>query len=194
MMKQLRYVISKSNFNIIYFLLVFFFMYYGFYFYVALSTPGGRLYSPFLCHYLNIPDWLSIVVVKFSVILLKIAGYSVYQKSPANITLQGSTGANIIWGCLGAGVMILWFAFIVAHKARLVYKFKWIIAGILIIYFFNAMRIATILLSYKYNWSYLRSFNAHSTFNNITYIIIVILMLLFIRNYNRAKKQRIKNP
>ena len=191
MMKQLRYVTGKSNFNIIYFLAIFFILYYGFYFFVGLSTPGGKIFIPFLYQYVNIPNWLSIIVVKFTMLLLKIAGYNVYQKSPENVTIIGGTGANIIWGCIGIGVMVLWFAFIMAHKAQLIYKLKWIIAGVIIIYFFNAVRIAAILLSYKYKWSYLKSFNAHSTFNNITYLIILALMFFFVRNYNRREKKQI---
>ncbi len=181
---------KKSNFSILYFLLVFFILYYGFYFYIGLSTPGGKVFIPLLYNYLNVPYLLSILVIKLSVLLLKITGYSVYQKHAANITIKGSRGANISWGCLGAGVMILWFAFITAHKARLRYKLKWIFAGVTLIYIFNAIRIISILLSYYYNWYYLQSFNAHSTFNNITYAIIIILMIIFVRNYNRTEGRR----
>lgn len=182
---------KKTNFSIVYFLIIFFVLYYGFYFYIGLSTPGGKMYFPFLHTYLNIPYWLSIIVVKASVLLLKIAGYDVYQRSAVNITIRGSHGATIAWGCLGAGVMIFWFAFIMAHKAKGTYKLKWIVSGIAIIYLFNAIRIAAILLSYYYNWQYLQTFNAHSTFNNITYIIIIILALIFVYNYNRTEGRRI---
>src|SRR5699024_6440173 len=101
---------------------------------------------------------------------------SVYQKSAVNITITGSTGVNVIWGCIGVGVMILWLAFIMAHKAGILYKLKWIIIGIAGIYLFNTLRIMGILLSFKYNWGYLQSFNAHATFDNITYVIIIIFM------------------
>ena len=181
---------KKSNFSILYFLLTFLILYYGFYFYIGLSTPGGKVFIPFLYNYLNIPYWLSIVVVKLSVLLLKITGYSVYQKSAANITIKGSRGANISWGCLGAGVMILWLAFVSAHRAAFKFKLKWILGGIIFIYIFNAMRIIAILLSYYYHWYYFQSFNAHSTFNNITYVIIIILMIIFVRNYNRTEGRR----
>ena len=188
MMKQLRYLISKSNFNIIYFLVAFFILYIGFYFYVGVCTPGGKTFSPFLYHYLNIPNWLSIAVVKSAMLVLKIAGYSVYQKSANNITITGSTGVNIIWACLGMGVIMLWTAFILAHKARIAYKLKWIGIGIASIYFFNVLRIVAILLSFKYNWRYPQSFDAHSTFNDFTYIIIIVLMIIFIIKYNRRMK------
>lgn len=181
---------KKSNFSVIYFILIFALLYYGFYGYIGLSTPGGKIYSPFLYRYLNFPDWLSIAVVKTTLVLLKIAGYSVYQKSPFNITITGGHGANIAWGCIGIGVTVLWFAFIMAHRARFIYKLKWIAAGIALIYLFNAVRIAAIILSYQHHWRYMQSFNAHATFNNITYVIIIILMLIYIRNYNHTEGKR----
>lgn len=189
MIKQLRYITGKSGFNLPLFLVIFFALYYGFYFYVGVVTPGGKTFSPFLYRYLNIPEWLSIAVIKCTILLLKIAGYPVYQKSANNVTIAGSTGVTIIWACLGMGVMVLWTAFIAAHKATLAYKLKWISIGIVSIYTFNVLRIVTILLSFKYHWRYPLSFDAHSTFNTFTYIITVVLMAIFIIQYNRAQKK-----
>jgi exosortase/archaeosortase family protein len=157
---------------------------------VGLSTRGGKIYSPFLYSYLNIPDWLSMFVAKSSALLLKVLGYDAYQRSAVNVTIRGSRGATIAWGCIGAGVMFLWFAFIIAHKAKPVYKLKWIIAGILLIFLFNTFRISFIVLSYKYNWVYFQSFNAHATFNFITYVIIILLMGFFVFNYNKLQQQQ----
>ncbi len=180
---------KKSNFNIIYFLIIFFILYYGFIIYVGLSTRGGKIYSYFLYSYLDIPDWLSMFVAKASTLLLRILGYDAYQRSAVNVTIRGGRGATIAWGCIGAGVMFLWFAFIIAHKAKPVYKLKWITGGILLIFLFNILRISFIVLSYKYNWVYFQSFNAHTTFNFITYIIIILLMGFFVFNYNKLQRQ-----
>src|SRR5690242_4128911 len=133
---------KKSNFNIIYFLIIFFILYYGFIIYVGLSTRGGKIYSSFLYSYLNIPDWLSMLVAKASALLLKVLGYDAYQRSAVNVTIRGGRGATIAWGCIGVSVMFLWFAFIIAHKAKGVYKLKWIIAGISLIFLFNILRIS----------------------------------------------------
>ncbi|HYJ65955.1 MAG TPA: archaeosortase/exosortase family protein [Parafilimonas sp.] len=181
---------KKAKFNIIYFLIIFCALYYGFIIYVGLITPGGKTFSPFLNSYLDIPDWLSMFVAKASTLLLKILGYDAYQRSAVNVTIRGGRGATIAWGCIGAGVMFLWFAFIFAHKAKPIYKLKWIIAGILLIFLFNILRISFIVLSYKYNWVYFQSFNAHATFNFITYIIIILLMGLFIFNYNKLQRKQ----
>ncbi len=96
---------KKSNFSIVYFLVIFFILYYGFIIYVGLSTPDGKIYSPFLYSYLNIPDWLSIFVAKAATLVLKILGYNAYQKNTSNISIYGSRGVTIAWGCIGVDVM-----------------------------------------------------------------------------------------
>lgn len=180
---------KKSNFSIVSFLLIFLIVYYGFYFYVGLTTPGGKLYAPFLERYLNAPYWLSELVAKCSELLLKIMGYNAYQKTAVNVSLKGGHGVQIIWGCVGIGVMVVWLAFVVAHRAAKIYKLKWIMIGVGLIYLFNIARVVAIVLSINYHWSYLESFNAHSTFNNITYLIIVLLMVFFAYRYNHYQRR-----
>lgn len=181
---------KKISFNIIFFLIIFFTLYYGFIIYVGLITPGGKTFSSFLYSYLNIPDWLSMFVAKASTIVLKTLGYNAYQKNAVNISIYRTVSVNIAWGCIGASVMFLWFAFIVAHKANVRYKLKWIMSGIALIFIFNISRIVFIALSYYYHWHYMLSFNAHATFNFITYGIIILLMGFFVFKYNKLQRRQ----
>lgn len=171
------------------FIILFFILKQGFYVYVGLTTPGGRLSVPFLAEYVNVPYWLTVITSKISKLLLELSGYDVYQKHPANITIRGGHGVNLAWGCLGVGPMSLWIAFIVAHRYyKIKYKLKWIIIGIVSIFTLNIFRIVMIALSNYYGWLRIQSFDAHTSFNLLTYCIIIILMLVFIRNYNRRKE------
>src|SRR5205085_10613536 len=113
-------------------------------------------------------------------VLLQVAGYSVQQTSVVNVTITGSRGVTIAWGCLGIGALSLWIAFITAHQCSFKYKLKWILPGIAIIFTLNILRIAMIALSNHYNWVYIRHFNAHSSFNLLTYAVIVLLMIFFV--------------
>jgi exosortase/archaeosortase family protein len=181
--------VRKSDFNILLFLALYFLFKEGFYFYVGLTSPGGKLFSPFLSQFANIPYWLSALVTGGSKLLLKIAGYAAYQKNPTNITITGGGGVNIAWGCLGVGAISLWIAFVIAHRWAVKHKVKWIAAGIVFIFVVNILRISTIALSYYYNWKYLRSFNVHTSFNALTYAVILIFMLFFTLQYNRQKNK-----
>jgi len=179
---------KKSDFNILLFLFLYFFIKYAFYFYVGLTTPGGKIFSSFLINYANFPYWLTITVTKISKILLELSGYEVYQISDSNITIRGSRGVTVAWGCLGVGAIGLWIAFIIAHRNFSVKnKLKWVVAGVALIFIINILRIDMIVLSNYYNWKYFRSFNAHTSFDILTYAVILVLMLVFVFAFNRRK-------
>jgi exosortase/archaeosortase family protein len=183
---------KRSEFNIILFVLLYFFIKYAFYFYVGLATPGGKLYLPWLEAYANFPYWLSVVVAKISAWSLTLLGYSVYQLGADNVSITGSRGVTIAWGCLGIGAIGLWIAFITAHKAKLKFKLKWVLWGVAAIFMVNIIRIDMIALSNHYNWKYWMSFNAHTSFDILTYAVILIFMLIFVLLYNKNKKKKIR--
>lgn len=180
---------KKPDFNIFQFLVLYMLLIQGFYAYIGITSEGGKLFSPFLNKYANFPGWLSIAIAQFSRILLQLSGYTVYQLNPANVTIQGARGVTIAWACLGAGAMSLWVAFIVAHKVNIRFKLKWIIAGLGLICLINTLRVALIALSNYYHWTYIRHFDAHSSFNMLTYAFIILLMYIFVRRYNYLKKK-----
>lgn len=180
--------VKKLKFSIPLFVGLFIVLLQGFYLYVGLTTPGGKMYSALLGEHANFPFWLSAFVAKCATLLLKLAGYAAFQKSAINVAVANS-GVNIAWGCLGVGAISLWTAFIAAHRCSLQYKLKWILPGVVLIFIINIIRVALIALSGYHNWAYIRHFNAHSSFNTITYGIIVLLMVFFVRAYNRLTGQ-----
>jgi exosortase/archaeosortase family protein len=182
--------VKKSDFNIFRFLALFIILIEGFYLYVGIISTGGKFYSPFLAKYFNFPHWLTIVVAKSSSLFLQLLGYSVHQANPANISINGATGVTIVWPCLGMAPISLWIGFIAAHRYKTSYKLKWIIAGIGIIFLVNVLRIAVIALSYYHKWFSLEHFNAHTSFNILTYAIILLLMYIFIKDFNFKKNAR----
>jgi len=185
--------VKKVKFSIPLFLGIFIILLQGFYIYVGVTTKDGRIYSAFLEQYANFPFWLSAFVAKCAAILLQVLGYTVHQTSIVNVTITGSRGVTIAWGCLGIGPLSLWVAFTTAHRCSFKYKLKWILAGVAIIFALNILRIAMIALSNHYNWVYVRHFNAHSSFNILTYVIILLLMVLFVKRYNRLTEHK-TNP
>ncbi len=178
---------KKSDFNILRFLAFFIVLIEGFYIYVGIISIGGRLYIPFLARYFNFPYWLTVAVAKSSVLFLELLGYSVHQANAVNISINGATGVTIAWPCLGVAPISLWIGFVAAHRYKAAYKIKWIIAGVCIIFLVNVLRIAVITLSNYHKWFYLEHFNAHTSFNILAYAIILLLMFVFIKNFNYKK-------
>lgn len=186
--------VKKVKFSIPVFLVVFIVLLQGFYAYVGLVSGGGRIYSSFLNHYANFPYWLSAFAAKSAAFLLQLLGYQVHQSSPVQINIAGSRGVIIAWGCLGVGPISLWIAFITAHRCKRKYKLKWILPGIGLIFLLNILRMAMIVLSNHYNWERIKHFNAHSSFNTLTYGVIVVLMIFFVRKFNRLPENKTVSP
>jgi exosortase/archaeosortase family protein len=179
---------KKTDFNVIKFLVIYIVLLQSFYLYVGITSEGGKLFSPFLSKYLNFPGWLTYVIAGLSKFFLSVAGYTIYQQNAANITITGSRGVTIAWACLGAGAMSLWIAFIAAHRGSFKYKTVWIFGGLVLICLVNAARVAMIALSNYHHWLYLQHFNAHTSFNIVTYAVILLFMYVFARSYNKTKQ------
>lgn len=182
-----------AYFNIARFLLIFLIIHFLFYAYIGILSPSGKTYSPFLNRYANIPAWFTYFICKSAKGLLQLMGYSVYQKAANNVTISGSRGINIIWACLGFGVMSFWTAFIAAHKATIKYKSKWIAIGILLITGINILRIALIALGFHHNWKAFNAIEPHFAFNVVSYIAIIALTVWFVFNYRKTYNQRHSN-
>ncbi len=175
----------NSRFSIPKFLIIFVVLSAGFYGYVGLITPGGKTFSPFLAELPDVTTWFTSFIAKSAKFLLEISGYNVYQKSPSNVTIQGSRGVTILWACLGFGVMSFWTAFVAAHKNPIKYTLKWIAGGVAALIAINIIRIMLIALAFHHNWAMISSFDAHSSFNIAAYVLIFLLMFLFIRDNNK---------
>lgn len=174
----------NQKFNVYTFLLLFILLYYSYVFFIGLITPGG-LYIPFLERYFNIPAWLTYGICSAAKFLLRLADYDAYQKAPNNVSIHGGRGVNIIWACLGFGVMSCWTAFVAAHNADRSYKIKWATIGISSIILLNIIRIASIPLAFFYHWDRYNAIDVHFIFNVASYGVIVLLAVLFIRSFNR---------
>ncbi|MFT4154834.1 hypothetical protein [Parafilimonas sp.] len=185
--------LKKKGFNIILFILLYIVILQGFYFYVGLISPGGRLFSPFLSRHANFPGWLAVFIAKTSGFLLQFAGYSVYQRKPFSLAIAGSSGVTIGWACIGVGAISLWIAFIASHRAPVRYKLKWILPGIILLCILNIARVIIIALSLYYRWHYPMHFDVHTGFNVLTYSVIAIFMYLFAGNYKRLNQSKKNN-
>ena len=190
---QYRCMFKNHTFHILRFLLLFSGLTIAFYCYIGIVSPGGKTYSLFLDRYANFPAWLTYFICKSAKGLLQLIGYDVYQKKPNNVTITGGRGVNIIWACLGFGVMSFWVAFVAAHYAKWLYKLKWIFAGVALITGINILRIALIALALHHNWKAFMAIEPHLAFNVVSYIAIIALAVWFAFRYKRHEEIRSKN-
>ena len=180
----------SRTFSIPVFLLAFLLLTAAFYTYIGIVSPGGKTYSSFLDKYANFPAWLTYFICQCAKGLLQVLGYEVFQKSANTIAIRGSRGVNIIWACLGFGVISFWAAFVVAHKAAIGYKLKWLLTGAAFITLLNIIRIASIALANHYRWKDYQSVEPHFLFNVVSYIAIIALAVLFAYRYQKLTPRK----
>ncbi len=184
--------LRNRRFSLLQFLLIFFLLSISFYSYIGIVSPGGKAYSSFLDNNANFPAWVTYFICQCSKVLLQLAGFDVYQKALNNITIRGSRGINIIWACLGFGVISFWTAFVMAHRASWKYKSIWALIGVVSITVLNIIRITSIALGNYYNWKAYIEIEPHFAFNVASYVVIFGLMFWFIRKYNEYDINREK--
>lgn len=171
MSKQFWYFLLK-------FLLTFCILYYGTIAFIGLTAPGG-FYWAFADHYLNYVSGLRWILLHSSAALLKLSGFSVYLKDIYTIRLQNGIGVHVGYDCIGYGVLIFWFSFILANQLSLKRKIKWIVGGLLMIWIINVVRICLMLVAVNQNWKSPFNFDNHTWFNIVAYLAIFTMMYFF---------------
>lgn len=171
------------------FLTLYSFFYFGFMFWIGYSTPGNY-YSPFAEKYLNLVRWLRESLVFGVETLMQLFGYEIKTNSTLRkINVANGHGVTIANVCLGYGVMSVWAAFVLTYPSSIIKKIKWLIGGLMTIWFTNLLRILTLLLLVnqpkKIN---VNQFGDHHDVYNIIAYAIIIAMIFF---YTKEKKPTI---
>lgn len=176
-----RYDPGKPNSTIIFplrFLFWFSVLYTSNIVFISLSTSGGR-YSDFIGTHLNyITEWRNFTVCGTS-ILLKQLGYSVHTRTNG-LTVTGHSGFNIVYSCLGYGVMSNFAAFVISYpKPR---KLPFLLFGLCFIQCCNMLRLVLISLHYPAGRRYLVfHLDHHDIYNSIIYLLLAALIYIWTR-------------
>jgi exosortase/archaeosortase family protein len=165
---------------------------YGFYvLYLAIISPGGKLYSVFLDEHLNFVSWLRYVLIESSAAILNILGYqtktNVYQ-----MLVVGHNVVHIGYDCLGFGVMSFFTAFVIAYPGVLKTKLYFWGIGLLVIQFLNLLRFVILSLYWRPTKNVYIS-DHHTIFNIIVYMIIAISLYFYTRYQDKAISLNAKN-
>ena len=156
---------------------------------IGLSAPGG-LYSPFVDHYLDIIAWLRASLLWGTKSILALFGISTYYFNAFVLKKTGGSGIEIIYSCIGYGVMSFWIAFIYANEGGIKQKMKWITGGLLLIWGINIMRLALVLVAANGNFKF-PFFDHHTWFNIAAYL--AIFMMIFYYNRHLSLNRNDKN-
>ena len=158
------------------------FFYYGCIGFMGITSPDG-IYFPFLDKYLNFINWYRTFLLNGSHYLTEMAGYPSFIKDKYHLQIIDGQSIQIVYSCLGTGLLGVWFAFAISFPSKIKKKINWILIGFFTISFLNMIRLAAlVIVANKINLDFVD----HHTYFNIMVYICIIIMIYF---YTREKKE-----
>ncbi len=159
-------------------------MYYGTMAIEGLAAPGNY-YSPFIDKHLDCASWLRMSLLSGSKIFLALIGYKTVITDVHHLQMYQGVSVQLVYACLGVGVMSFWNAFVFANRGSWKRKLAWMLGGTLMLWLINVLRISLVLLANNKQWSIPLGWDHHTWFNIIAYIFIFVLIYLYDRNLKK---------
>lgn len=121
---------------------------------------------------------------------LQLFGYEAYQPDHIHLSLAGSRSVQLVYSCLGYGVMSFWLAFVFANNGSWKKKAAWMLGGSVVLYIINVVRISLTLLGNSKKWHWPFGWDNHTWFNIAAYGAIFLMIWLYDRGGRRTQKDR----
>jgi exosortase/archaeosortase family protein len=153
------------------------------FFWTGLCVPNN-IYWNFADKYLDYHDAL-IYTLKYSVkAICSLLGYETYFSINNKISIVHGRGVGIANACSGAGVILVWIAFVLAYPELKLRKLKWLFGGLFAIWFINVIRILALLLAVNQGKTVdINKFGEHhDVFNVIAYGLIIIMIYFYTKS------------
>ncbi|WP_299470886.1 exosortase Y [Mucilaginibacter sp.] len=183
-MKGNKPKLSPALMFVIKFLCLFAFI-YGFYvLYLAMISPGGKLYSIFFDEHLNFINWLRYVLIESSAAILNILGYET-KTNGYQMLVVGHNVVHVGYDCLGFGVMSFFTAFVIGYPGVLKPKLYFWGIGMIVIQLLNLSRFVTLSIYWRPTKNVYIS-DHHTIFNIIVYIVIAISLYFYTRYQDKV--------
>ena len=162
---------------IVTFVLFFVLFYYSIILYEGITSPGGY-YVPFLDHYFNFITWYRIILLESAHHLTNILGYPSFVSDNRHLQVINGYFVQIVYSCLGFGLISVWFSFLIAYPSTINKKIRWSLIGFLLISLLNIVRIAVLaIMATKLHRSDLEIH--HTIYNAVVYLFIIIMIYFF---------------
>ncbi len=91
--------------------------------------------------------------------------------------------------CNGLKVMGLFALFIIAYPGKHKHKWWFILSGIIVIHFFNALRVSGLTII-EANWPQYLDFNHNVTFQVLIYSIIFLMWYLWVQKFSKFSNKK----
>lgn len=159
--------------------------------FVALFLGTYLLLSTVYALYLNFsmdrgyfPDFLTNLVARQSLATLEGFGYSSHLTPNELVdgillTIEGNYSVNIVEGCNSISIIILFFSFIIAFAENFKKTLLFLLAGMVLIYVVNILRIAILIVA-LYKFPQYENILHSVVFPGIIYGMVFILWMIWV--------------
>lgn len=175
------------------FILTFLSLFVAFYYFNILFfglTSQGNHYNAFLDQHFNYIRILRHLLLGTTGHILNLLGYTAIT-SDTELLVSGHGRIQLVYSCLGLGIMSFFTAFIIAYPKRLKTKLIFLISGLLSIQVLNIVRFVLLALFWRNTRGII--LDHHTIFNIIIYIIIAVSLYFWIKHDDRSPAAHAKN-
>lgn len=165
------------------FLLIFISLFVVFYyfniFFFSITSSTGNHYIPFFDEHLNYIRLLRHVLLNITAHVLGWFGFTAIT-SDIELLVVGRGTIQLVYSCLGLGIMSFFTAFVIAYPKKLKLKLIFLICGLIVIQILNITRFVLLALFGKGTRGII--LDHHIIFNIIIYTIIAISLYIWIKH------------
>lgn len=134
------------------------------------------------------PDFFTNLIAKQTGALLDTLGYQadLYEYPPSGgviVTIEKEYSVNVVEGCNSISVIILFISFIIAFADKFKRTFLFILAGMVLIYIVNIIRIALLTIA-LYKFPQYQEVLHGVIFPAVIYGMVLMLWIVWVRNIN----------
>jgi len=167
---------SPLHFLLVFLGLFLFFFYFNIAFFSI--TSHGNHYIPFFNEHLNYIRWFRHLLLRISKVILNWLGYNAINND-YQLLVAGRGTIDLVYSCLGLGVMSFFGAFVIAYPKNLTPKLIFLFSGLVGIQVLNVLRF--VLLSLFWDKQSTLIPDHHTIFNTIIYVLIALSLYFWIK-------------
>jgi exosortase/archaeosortase family protein len=179
---------SPARFLLV-FILFFLFFYYFNIFFFGVTTPGNH-YNAFLDQHLNYIRALRHLLLDTTQLLTNLMGFSSISNDD-QLLVAGRGIIDVVYSCLGLGVMSFFTAFVIAYPKRLKPKLIFLLVGLIGIQLCNILRF--VLLALFWDKKPGRLLDHHTIFNVVIYALIAVSLYFWVKQDDLQSTAGAKN-
>jgi exosortase/archaeosortase family protein len=174
---------------ILIFLVLFGLFYYFNIFFFGITSPGKH-YHAFLDEHLNYIRLLRHSLLAVTKFIIDLFGFTTITND-YQLLVVGHGTIDVVYTCLGLGVMSFFTAFVIAYPKTIKAKLLFLVSGLVVIQLLNVLRFVVLAVLWDKKSGMI--VDHHTIFNAIIYILIAVSLYFWVKQDDHQPITSAKN-